>query len=183
MPREQVFSFSLVASPGNVSLWTFSIAAKKATQFDGVRATAPLDSVYSPDGRWLAYTQRAPGAAGVFVQPVPPSGAKYQVAANGHHPLWSPDGTQLVYFPGADRLASVRVSTQPAFTVGNAEQVPGGPISTTSSESGRNHDFAPDGRIVALFTPSQMPGSGPATQRIEVVLNWFQELQARAAAK
>jgi hypothetical protein len=43
----------------------------------------------------------------VIVQPVPATGARYQVSTTtetGHHPFWSPDGKELFYL-GAERGA------------------------------------------------------------------------------
>ena len=93
--RDQGFSFSAVAGP-SASLWTFSISDKKAVPFGDVRSTAPLNSEFSPDGRWLAYTLRTGNLANVYVEPYPATGAKYQITTgNGHHPVWLFDGKGL----------------------------------------------------------------------------------------
>ena len=56
----------------------------------------PLNSEFSPDGRWLAYTLRTGNLANVYVEPYPATGAKYQITTgNGHHPVWLPDGKGL----------------------------------------------------------------------------------------
>src|SRR5207248_2726553 len=58
------------------------------------------ESALSPDNKWLAYASTEIGnRLEIFVQPFPPTGAKYQVSTNGgRSPLWSPDGTQIYYW-------------------------------------------------------------------------------------
>ena len=81
---DERFSFSVTAKSG-VSLWTFSIPEKKATPFGDVTSTAPLNSEFSSDGRWLAYTLRTTSTANIYVEPFPATGAKVQITTtNGH---------------------------------------------------------------------------------------------------
>jgi hypothetical protein len=71
---------------------------------------APFNSAFSPDGQWLAYTLRGQGA-NVFVEPVPATGAKYQITTtNGHHPVWLPDGKGIVvnWFEELKRLVPAK---------------------------------------------------------------------------
>ena len=67
---------------------------KSAKHFGGIKYQSTVATVvratFSPDGRWVAYTD----AGGVYVQPFPTTGAKYQVAL-GHSPVWSRDGKRL----------------------------------------------------------------------------------------
>jgi eukaryotic-like serine/threonine-protein kinase len=184
LPRTDTFSFSVVKSPDAVTLQTFSLSDRMVMPFGDVRSTAPLNSVFAPNGRWIAYTVRGEGGAFVYVQPVPPTGTKYVAsAAGGHHPEWSQDGQRLLYFPAAEQLVSVPVTTQSGFSVGNPTPIPGGFISNTSTQSARNHDISPDGsRIVAVLQPGDTSG-GTAQSRIEVVLNWFEELKQRVPVK
>jgi serine/threonine protein kinase/Tol biopolymer transport system component len=57
----------------------------------------------SPDGRWLAYASPETGRNEVYVQPYPPTGARWQISSEGgRQPLWRTDGLEL-YFTGDDR--------------------------------------------------------------------------------
>lgn len=106
---------------GATFLWVFSLKDRKAVRFGAVEspATTLTGAVFSPDGRWVAYASReGRTSSAVYVQPFPPTGAKYQISKNaedGHHPMWSPDGAELVFQPGpGNRLDAVRVTTHPA---------------------------------------------------------------------
>ncbi len=116
---------------GATALWVFSLKDKKAARFDAVEspATTLTGAVFSPDGRWVAYASReGRTSSAVYVQPFPPTGAKYQISKNaddGHHPMWSPDGAELLFTPGqGPRLNAVRVTTRPSFTFSEAMPVP-----------------------------------------------------------
>jgi eukaryotic-like serine/threonine-protein kinase len=181
--KTDTFSFSDVESADNVLLRTFSIAERKAAQFGDVRSTAPLNSEFSPDGRWVAYTVRGSGGINIYVQPVPPTGVKYLGSTpGGHHSEWSHDGNRLLYFPLADPLASVPVMTRNGFDIGNSSPIPGGFVSSfTSPQNARPYDISPDGlRMVAVVPQTSNTGSAP---RIEVVLNWFTELKQRVPTR
>ena len=83
--------------------------------------------VFSPDGKWLAYTSDASSRFEVFVVPFPDvTSARYQVSTTGgKFPLWSPDGTKLYYtdeFPGD--LYTVPVTLGATFTAGTPRQGP-----------------------------------------------------------
>ncbi|HEU4927322.1 MAG TPA: protein kinase, partial [Vicinamibacterales bacterium] len=44
-----------VLKDGAYALWTISLAEKRATTFGAVTATVPINAVFSPNGRWIAY--------------------------------------------------------------------------------------------------------------------------------
>jgi Tol biopolymer transport system component len=55
-------------------------------------------AVFSPDGRWIAYTSNEGGQLDVYVQSFPGPGTKSQVSRNGgSHPVWRADGRELFY--------------------------------------------------------------------------------------
>jgi serine/threonine-protein kinase len=178
-PKNDVLLYT-VRKESNVALWTLSIGDKKAAPFGDVRSTLPTGAVFSPDGQWIAYSIREPGQSNaVYVQPFPPTGAKYQISKgdDGHHPIWSPDGKELFYVPGANLFSVVSVTTSPSFTLGNPVPllrrfVEGGPASATAI------DIMPDGkRFVGISVAGQLPATGTNSPvQIEVVLNWFEEL-------
>ena len=145
-------------------------------------------AVFSPDGRWVAYaSQEGRTSSAVYVQPFPPTGAKYQISKNGddgHHPVWSPDGDELVFSPGpVPHLNAVRVTTQPSFTFGEAMPVPS-PFQTSPPDFERPYDISRDGqRFLGLIDAAQTQAGAPAAPQIQVVLNWFEELKARVPTK
>jgi len=109
-------SFSVVKASG-AELWLRSMTDGLSAPFGDVRSTAPLNSALSPDGKWIAYTLRGrtgPSPTAVFMQPVPATGAVYQITEDndrGHHPFWSPDGKELFHFAlGGGTLVSTTVS-------------------------------------------------------------------------
>jgi hypothetical protein len=48
----------------------------------------------------------------------------------------------------------------------------------TSNSTVRNHDILPDGRFLSIVSATAPDGS-PTTDRINVVVNWFEELKQR----
>ena len=122
------------AEDGNISLWVLSIADKKAESL-GVRfsmsttlGAGGIRLAVSPNGRWLAYDSTTSSEPGIYVQPFPTTGAKYEVARRGNFPVWSRDGQQLFYLDASDAGAWVltvrRVATASAFTLGDPVALP-----------------------------------------------------------
>ena len=184
-PDGRGFTFSIVA-PSGVSLWTYSIDDRKATRFGDLRSTGLLNSEFSPDGKWLAYTIRNPSNAAVFVQPVPPTGAFYQISKNdiGHHPMWSHDGKQLFYRPGGAVLAYVNVTTAPVFAVSNPVPESAAATGLSAPQAPRDQDILPDGtKFVVVGMSQQWDRTFANGPRLHVILNWFEELKARAPEK
>jgi serine/threonine-protein kinase len=126
-PDGKHVSFSVVKGP-TFSLWMLSVDDKKTTPYGGVQSREPIESVFSPDGRWIAYdSSAAPGNQspnrGVYVQPFPATGAIYQLPRQrlDFHPVWSSSGRELIYVPSSasGQLAAVSVTTQPSVTFGS----------------------------------------------------------------
>jgi len=143
-----------------------------------VRSSNPLQSAFSPDGRWVTYASSI-GGGNVFVEPFPATGAKYQISKDNvsHHPVWSPDGKELSYRVGGTSQVTVSVSRQPNFAVGNPALVPGR-FANMFSNSARNLDFTTDGKRFIAVTAASNPGSEAlAAPEIRIVQNWFEELK------
>lgn len=174
------------------ALWMLSLEDKKAERFDAVvsPATTLISAVFSPDGKWVAYASgdgRASGA--VYVQPFPPTGARYQISKNnewGRHPVWSPDGRELFFAPGPgnNQLIVVGISTQPALAFGDAVAVTR-PFFNTAASNARPYDISRDGqRFLGLIDAAQATQLGRVqADQIQVVLNWFDELKQRVPVK
>jgi serine/threonine-protein kinase len=174
-----------VAKGSEISLWTLSVRDRKAQPFDDVRSAAPFptDAMFSPDGRWVAYQVGASegGEAITHVQPFPPNGSKYQIARGGR-PLWSRDGKELFYVPSPSQFMAVGIRTQPSFSFTAPVAVPRG-FGIADPASPRPYDVVPDGRIVGVGVAGESQSGSPGPAQIRVVLNWFEDLKARAPAK
>jgi serine/threonine-protein kinase len=188
-PDGRTLSFNMVRA-GNQGVWIVALEGdRKPAPFVDDPIMVEKHSVFSPDGRWLAYMSAANsgGTTEVFVQPFPATGAKYQVSTgSGRTPLWSPDGRQLLYHhPGSNRLLTVDVRTGSGFAVGTPAPLP--IEGTVHPVQQRNYDITPDGKqfLVALPALADRTVSGVVASRaqINVVLNWFEELKARVPAK
>ena len=95
-------------------------------------------------------------------------------------PAWSPNGEQLFYYtlPGEDgsrRTMVVDVNPESTFTRRRPRIMFEGPRIGTNPI--RSYDVSPDGdRFVMLSRVIREPE--PAT-RINIILNWFRELEER----
>jgi Tol biopolymer transport system component len=132
----------------------------------------------SPDGRWLAYAIRQlQGRSTIFVQPYPPTGAKYQVSdspgEDGHHVMWSRDGSQLIYNPGPGQtLKLLKVRGAASFSTVEPTNL-AVRFRREAPVAPRPYDILPDGRILAL----RAPAGGLDAAGMIVFLNWTEELK------
>jgi serine/threonine-protein kinase len=174
--KDDRFSFSAVQGP-DTSLWTFSMTEKTASRFGDAQSTAPFNSVFSPDGRWVAYTLRGQGA-NVWVEPFPATGAKRQITTdNGHHPVWLPDGS-LSYRVGTSDQVIVTVDARAGFAVGNPEPALPGGLPLIATTGPRSYDITRDGSAFLAVTPlSDDQPTAVEAREIHIVVNWFEELK------
>ncbi|MBF8299940.1 MAG: serine/threonine protein kinase [Acidobacteria bacterium] len=168
------------------SLWSLSIESAKSAPLGDVRSTQPIDPVFSPDGRWIAYrveigNEALSSSSGVYVQPFPPTGARYQAprVIADFHPVWTPDGDSLVYVPSANsgRMAIVRVMKDRGVTFGVPMMAPAVVTGGVYNAVPRAYDILPDGRFVGLVVPDDPLSTGGAANQIRVVVNWHEELK------
>jgi eukaryotic-like serine/threonine-protein kinase len=130
----------------------------------------------------VVYRSDESGRNQIYVQPFPPTGAKYQITTTGaFSPLWSPDGKQIFYGEQngeGTQLVSVDVRTQPGFGFANATKLPIDKIYTRVGI--RGYDITPDGKQFLIVRSSPEGGDKPAQLQMRITLNWFEELKQRA---
>jgi Tol biopolymer transport system component len=148
----------------------------------------PIQSDFSSDGRWLAYHSRPSGTTagasnnGIFVEPFPSTGARYQVpkVAIDFHPIWSPDGAGLYYIGSvlSGQLVEVQASTESGITFGTPALQPFQLTAGRLSDATRAFDVLPDGRFVGPVSSSALESdSFDADSQVRIVINWFEELK------
>ena len=181
----EYLSFSL-ARAAQTELWLYSFHNRAAARFSDVVSDLPVNSVISPDGRWIAYTVREALRGQLFVQAMQPPNARYKLSSDTtaqHHPLWSPDGKDLFFFSG-DSFFLVPITLGAGATWGASVKIPNIPSMHTAI-SPRNYDVFPDGREFVWTQAADAASTSPPTPGpfLHVVLNWFDELKALAPRK
>ena len=130
----------------------------------------------SPDGKWVAYQSNESGQNEIHVRPFPDVDSNQFVVSTdgGTHPVWVPGGGELFYVEGS-RMMAVSVHLEPTFDYGPPE-----PIFSTDGylrqAGSHSYDVAPDGRFLMIKIGE--PGDTPTLPKINIVLNWFEELKA-----
>ena len=125
-----------------------------ATQFD------EENGQFSPDGKWMAYDSDESGQPQVYIQAVPPNGAKWQVSnAGGLQPIWRRDGKELFYISNDDKLMAAPI------TLGSTV-APGTPqflfevASFKQPAVGISYGVSRDGQRFLLSAPAGSPVPG-----------------------
>jgi serine/threonine-protein kinase len=183
-PDGQRFSFTVVKD-NTSSVWIYSLRDQKATPFAEVPGSSVGRSVFSPDGRWLAYqVSDSRQLTRNFVQTYPPTATKYQLPQDqdDHHPLWSPDGKELFYSAGPGLFGSVSVRTQPSVSFGTPVRAPRVAFYMQAPPFVRTYDILPDGKHFIGVVPAGTQ-TGQTAAQIQVVLNWFEDVKQRAPVK
>jgi serine/threonine protein kinase/Tol biopolymer transport system component len=138
----------------------------------------------SPDGRWMAYASNESGRIEVYVRPFPDvDKGRWQVSTSGgNSPLWSRDGRELFYFSDGSVMA-VTVKTEPNFSPGTARTLFRGTYEGPYLNSSASWDLSPDGKRFLMMkeVSAASPAEGP--RKINIVVNWFEELKQRVPVK
>ena len=134
----------------------------------------PRGPSVSPDGRWLVFTSAETGRGEINVDAFPSLGSRQQLTIDGGRgAVWSRDGREILY-RGPDGGSSIQVDTTHGFSAGKPVRLFGGRYVYEYRDS----DVAPDGRFL-MIKPSAEEQTSP---RLDVVLNWVDELTCRAPA-
>jgi serine/threonine protein kinase/Tol biopolymer transport system component len=143
----------------------------------------------SPNGKWMAFATNESGKYEVYIRPFPDVDSnRMQVSTNGgDSPLWSPDGRELFYRNGAAVMA-VSVKTEPKLNLEIPKTLFQGSYVTYVSGSPvmRPWDISPDGKRFLMIKsplPAGETSAAEGLRKINIVLNWFEELKQRVPVK
>ncbi len=139
-------------------------------------ATTPFNERrprFAPDGRFIAYESDELGQNEVFVQPVPPTGGKWQISnGGGSQPTWRHDGRELYYVNADGGLTAVPLTTsQNALSIGPPQRLFTLGVAPTSFAQ---YDSVPDGSRFLVRDVIE-----PPAQPIMVLLDWPARLRQR----
>jgi hypothetical protein len=178
-PGGSVVLFSDCESGGRCTLGAWSAGDTALRRFPDITSTIGLQAALSPDGRWLAYATNGDGARfTVFVEPFPPTGARFEVPHNveAAHPLWTSASTLM--YQDFSTLWEVDVAGTSSVTFGRPRPVQRGAISPGTSGTRRNLDLVPgtDTLVVVIPADGQAPVPTGSDRQVNVVLNWVSAL-------
>ena len=133
---------------------------------------------FSPDGKLIAYTSDESGREEVYIQPFPPSGAKWQIStAGGTEPRWRGDGKELFFIsaiPSGDgKMMAVSIKgtsapetgvPQELFTVQRA----------LGTDNANRYNVSADGLRFLINNPQDEVGF---EQQLVALVNWTASLK------
>ena len=133
-----------------------------------------LSPAVSPDGRFLLYESDETGEFQVFALELE-SGRRWRISDSlGGAPAWSRSSRQILY-ANYSGLYAVDYDLEPDFDPAPPVQLRDQPAGSVSSELTLTDDLR---AVLRMDTPGV--GEEDRVARIDVVLNWFEELLERA---
>lgn len=129
----------------------------------------------SPQGKAVVYTSSVSGEYQNYLQPVPPTGARYQISRVGgaEEPRWSRDGSKIYYRNGL-RIMVVDVQLDPEIVLGEPRVFYEGSFVNVG---GRSFDINPDGTRALVIE-----GPKDTTHSIRMITNWLDEVERIVSA-
>ncbi len=183
-PSGKYFAFHQQSARSNADIWILPMEGDEKSGWKPGTPTVFLNTtategepVFSPDGRWLAYTSNENGPIEVYVRPFPGPGGPWQVSSGGGlTPVWSRTKNELLYGTLNQQImvASYRVE-------GDSFQRDEPRVwseTRFATRRRRSFDLHPDGNRVVL-APEAQPHALVKQDRIVFVFNFFDELRRR----
>jgi Tol biopolymer transport system component len=141
---------------------------------------AEREPMFSPDGRWLAYSSNETGRNEVYVRPFPGPGGKWRISTSGGiFPTWSRTRPELFY-----SSLDQRIMVAPYAVEGDSfrAEKPGLWSDIRYSDRGPNRmfDLHPDGERFAFAPVTEAPAA--KQDHLTFVFNFFDELRRIAPA-
>lgn len=195
-------AFEETGNSADTDLWTVPIEGSD-TDNPKIGATALFlrtpaiegDAVFSPDGRWVAYTSDESGSDQVYVRAFQPgaasqSGSKAQISTGGGTcPMWSRgagEGRRELFYISSDRRIMVvgYTTTSDSFLAEKAVRWSDFQVEPPDSTPGFTRrssvDIAPDGKRFAVLVPANTGVSKPSTH-VRILFHFADELERKTA--
>jgi serine/threonine-protein kinase len=168
-----VFNENGSQEAGGVGIWTLALEGDHTPRHFFQAPAGESDGQISPDGKWIAYQATVSSREEVYVSPFPGPGPRRQVSVDGGtEPFWSRDGHELFFQNGA-RLMGVTVTAGTAFSSSAPHVMHEGRF-LKSINGNTGSTVTRDG---ARFLRIQQVEPERAVTRIDLVLNWFDEVK------
>jgi serine/threonine-protein kinase len=140
--------------------------------------------MFSPDGKWIAYTSNETGRFEIYVRPYPGPGGKWQVSnGGGNEPFWSPKRQELLFTQIGNGATQLMVA---AYSTSGDSFRAAKPIPWTPTRIAAASPLGTYGRYVAIhpdgdrFAGTALQATATAPRRFVFVFNFFEELRQKA---
>jgi serine/threonine protein kinase/Tol biopolymer transport system component len=179
-----------------LNLWSYSRATGEVELIRDEPTTGVAGASFSPDGNWLAYfsvvrgaSRSGPAVFGTRLEPVPRTGVWHElIQEDWVWPVWSPaDGTRLLLRRQLQSQSLVQLLViELSLDGGRPEIRRRGAVAIPNAlmpEGTRDYDLTPDGERILLVVPADASDAHEQPPEIRAVLNWFEEVTARAPVR
>ncbi len=171
-PDGNVLVFSRLGGGNDWDIGVWSADGSETALLDtSFSETAPA---LSPDGRLIAYVSDESGSPEVYLAAFPDLEGRLQVSiSGGSQPVWAPDGRDLYYRAGEGLLGVEVLSATPVKVGANRIVIDRSPVEEGPVPGYPSYDVARDGEHFLFLDSEPMP----RVDSLEVVLNWFTDLE------
>ncbi|WP_411279238.1 protein kinase domain-containing protein [Gemmatimonas sp.] len=154
------------------------LASKRTTRIDATH-DQQMGGTFSPDGRWIAYSERQADGRSQVIARLIGGGSRVQVSINGgDQPRFTRAGREIVFRKGREVYAA---------TFEPATGSPGRPallfqlatVGRVANGRTTGYDVTPDGSEFLMIESVEQPGALPT----RVILGWREELMRRVPRK
>jgi serine/threonine-protein kinase len=190
-PDGRRLAYYEIKPDGDTDLWTLSLDTSdpenpkpgKPVPFLQTPASE-LAPVFSPDGRYVAYTSNDSGRSELYVRPTPgpdgkPGPGKWQVSTGGARtPQWSPNGRELFYL-GLDNRIMVTDYAATGGSFSSAKPRVWSDRQIRPVGGFLSYALAPDGKRFAVFPMPEASAEEKGAAHVTFLLNFFDELRRK----
>jgi serine/threonine-protein kinase len=134
------------------------------------------EPMFSPDGRWIAYTSDESGRPEVFVRPFPGPGGKWQISTAGaNEAAWSRTRPELLYRAADNRIMVASYTVEGDSFRADKPRLWSEQAILPHVRGPRNFDLHPDGERLAVALPSTQ--GKEKLDHVSFIFNLFDELR------
>jgi eukaryotic-like serine/threonine-protein kinase len=132
-----------------------------------------LDAVFSPDGKWVAYTSDVSGKSEIYVSPYPPGAQPERLSTHGGTgPQWARTSGNVLYVE--PNTGVMEVAVQGGRKLREPKRLFAAGFMARTDIWTRGYSLAPDGRLLVIRPAT---AAEPKPAQIQVVVNWSQKLK------
>jgi serine/threonine protein kinase len=166
-PDSKTLAFCEDHPDSSLDIWVLKFDKDTTAQPFIATKNREHQAMFSPDGKWIAYTSDLSGKNEIYVCSFPEKGEAIKISEiGGTDPTWHPRENKL-YFQQRDKLMQVKYLTAPVF---KAEK----PVELFKVDQAfHNYTISSNGDLFVFVVNEQIQ----PTKNFNVVLNWFEELK------